>query len=119
MENVKDYTSEQWANLPLNDLTNIGLSIERAIFIRKERDKKEWTKKLVDLVQQSGFSLPELAGDMKSPKVSKDQTIKEPKPPKYRNPDNHEETWTGMGAKKKWLVAMLDNGRTLDEFLIK
>ncbi len=39
--------------------------------------------------------------------------------PKYRNPDNHEETWSGMGAKKKWLVAMLEKGRTLDEFLIQ
>lgn len=116
MENVKDYTSEQWANLPLNDLTNIGLSIERAIFIRKERDKKEWTKKLVDLVQQSGFSLPELAGDMKSPKVSK--VKKERAPATCRNPKNFKQTWSGNGRPPSWYTEALASGSTEDELLI-
>ncbi len=116
---IKDYTPEDFAKIPLTDLNEISLRIENAIFIRKERDKNEWTAKLKELVQQSGFSLPELAGDIKSPKLPKDKIVKEKMPPKYRNPDNYEETWTGMGAKKKWLVAMLENGRTLDEFLIK
>ena len=29
--------------------------------------------------------------------------------PKYQNPDNQAETWTGKGRKPNWLVAQLEN----------
>jgi DNA-binding protein H-NS len=38
--------------------------------------------------------------------------------PKYRNPDNHEETWTGRGVMPKWMQALTNNGRDKSEFLI-
>lgn len=37
---------------------------------------------------------------------------------KYRNPENTAETWTGRGVKPKWLKALLDQGRSQEEFLI-
>ena len=117
MNNIKDYTSEYFATFSLADLQSIQTNLNEGIELRKVADKVEWSNQLKDLIKKSGFTLEELASDKKL--SSKDQTPKEKMPPKYRNPDNHEETWTGMGAKKKWLVAMLENGRTLDEFLIK
>jgi len=38
---------------------------------------------------------------------------------KYRNPDNPEQTWSGLGQPKPWLQEKLDQGRQLDEFLIQ
>lgn len=38
--------------------------------------------------------------------------------PKYRNPENPEETWTGLGKKTKWLEAKLKAGHKLTDFLI-
>ena len=38
------------------------------------------------------------------------------KPPKYRNPDNPEETYGGKGKRPKWLQAKLDAGHSLEEF---
>ena len=38
--------------------------------------------------------------------------------PKYRNPENPAETWTGRGMKPRWLAAQLAAGKTADEFLI-
>ncbi len=41
-------------------------------------------------------------------------------PPKYRNPDNKDETWTGRGKQPRWLVAELAKGnRKVEDFLIK
>ena len=40
-------------------------------------------------------------------------------PPKYRNPKNPEETWTGRGRQPKWLAQELARGRSLKSFLIK
>ena len=39
--------------------------------------------------------------------------------PKYRNPANAKETWTGRGKQPRWLAAETAKGRKLDEFLIK
>ena len=39
--------------------------------------------------------------------------------PKYRNPANAKETWTGRGEQPRWLAAETAKGRKLDEFLIK
>jgi DNA-binding protein H-NS len=39
--------------------------------------------------------------------------------PKYRNPDRPSETWAGRGKQPRWLVAQLNFGRRLDEFVIR
>lgn len=39
--------------------------------------------------------------------------------PKYRNPANAKETWTGRGKQPRWLAAEVANGRKVEEFLIK
>ena len=39
--------------------------------------------------------------------------------PKYRNPDNADETWTGRGKQPRWLAALTGQGRGVDEFVIK
>lgn len=39
-------------------------------------------------------------------------------PPKYRNPANKNETWTGRGRQPKWVAAALKSGRKLDEMTI-
>ena len=36
-------------------------------------------------------------------------------PPAYRNPSNDAETWTGRGRKPRWLVAALNEGKTVEE----
>ena len=39
--------------------------------------------------------------------------------PKYRNPDQPSETWTGRGRQPRWLVAQLRSGKQIDDFKIK
>lgn len=38
--------------------------------------------------------------------------------PKYRNPKNPAETWSGRGSLPRWLRPQLRGGRKLDDFLI-
>jgi DNA-binding protein H-NS len=38
--------------------------------------------------------------------------------PKYQNPQNPAETWSGRGKQPRWLVAQLQSGNKLDNFLI-
>jgi DNA-binding protein H-NS len=39
-------------------------------------------------------------------------------PPKYRNPKNPAETWTGRGKRPRWLTAELRSGEKLENFSI-
>lgn len=39
--------------------------------------------------------------------------------PKYRNPDNRSETWSGRGMRPRWLVAaMKATGKKLEDFAV-
>src|SRR5258708_4596975 len=41
-----------------------------------------------------------------------------PVSPKYRNPDQPSETWSGRGKQPRWLVAQLNWGKRIDDFRI-
>jgi DNA-binding protein H-NS len=38
--------------------------------------------------------------------------------PKYRNPDDPSETWSGRGKQPRWLVALLGAGKHIGDFRI-
>jgi DNA-binding protein H-NS len=38
--------------------------------------------------------------------------------PKFRNPDQPSETWSGRGKRPRWLDAQLKSGRRIDDFRI-
>lgn len=40
-------------------------------------------------------------------------------PAKYANPNNPSDTWTGRGLAPKWMQALIAEGRSKDEFLIR
>jgi DNA-binding protein H-NS len=45
--------------------------------------------------------------------------LRGPVAPKYRNPQNPEETWAGRGLRPKWLAAAIKAGKSVDDFLIR
>jgi DNA-binding protein H-NS len=53
------------------------------------------------------------------PRIDRPQRRKYPKVlPKYCNPSAPEETWSGRGRQPRWLVAALQSGHKLEDFLI-
>jgi len=39
--------------------------------------------------------------------------------PKYRNPQNKAETWSGRGLMPRWMAALVRSGKKPEDFLIK
>ena len=87
------------------------------------------------ILRESGYSIAELYGvDAPAPaprgrkpgtKVAKKAAAKKgPKkgkgivPPKYRNPANGSETWTGRGKPPRWMADYLAKGKKKEDFLI-
>lgn len=74
---------------------------------------------------QSGFSRRDFVAKAAAPaKASAPAPIEKVRRPypkvkaKYANPKDPSETWAGRGKQPRWLVAELERGRSLDEFLI-
>ena len=77
--------------------------------------------KLVKLARAEGYTIEELFGASGGTRgaAAPARARKLGKvPPKYRNPENPKETWTGRGKQPRWLAAYNAKGRDLAEFLI-
>lgn len=98
--------------LSLKELMELDLKVQKAMTVAKERERAELKAKIEKMVAEKGFAINELFGGGRG--GPKGRTVA----PKYANPDNAGETWTGRGRMPKWLVAKLGKGGSLEKFLI-
>jgi DNA-binding protein H-NS len=116
LNNRKDLTVAALPNvekLPLKDLIELDLKIQKAISLAKDRERMEVKQKIAALAEDSGFSVTELFGGGRGTPKGKSSGVA-----KYKNPDNHSETWTGRGRKPNWLLAKLQKGAKMGDFEI-
>jgi len=97
--------------LSLNELKTLRTKVDRAIATFEERKKKEALSELDEMARKMGYSLAELTG------VSATKSRKAVAP-KYANPADATQTWTGRGRKPKWVEAALAEGKSLDDLAI-
>ncbi len=68
----------------------------------------------------AGFTIEEaveaLKPYLKSGKVAKEPSVAAPI--QYRDPADSNNVWSGRGRPAKWLQQYLNEGRTMDEFLV-
>ena len=98
--------------LSLKDLHALSAKVRRALAVARERERKEVKAQIETLASEAGFTIDELFGrgrsSLKGRKIA----------PKYANPANRMETWSGRGRKPKWLVAKLKKGAKVEQFAI-
>jgi DNA-binding protein H-NS len=97
--------------MSLKELVALQARLEKAIAEARRRERSDIKEKIAALAADSGFSVAELLGTGRGLKGSKVA-------PKYMNPDNKSETWTGRGRQPRWLVAKLAKGAKLEQFMI-
>ena len=81
---------------------------------------------LTKLAKAEGYSIDELFGAPAGRTGSKRGPKPGPKPgrklgkvaPKYRNPADTKQTWTGRGKRPRWLTELTAKGKKIEEFLI-
>ena len=103
--------------------------INKVIASKELRDKKATLAKLVSVARSSGFELHELVGvqtaasDTKRRAAAPAKSVKGKKrgkvAPKYRNPANKTETWTGRGRQPLWVKGVIEGGGSLDDVSIR
>ena len=98
-------------SLSLKELKELQSQIAKAIASFEERQKKKALAELEDKAREMGFSLSELTGTTGRRKRA-------PAAPKYANPADPSQTWTGRGRKPKWMVEALAAGKSPEDMLI-
>lgn len=98
--------------------------IEKELANRSNVDRKRdrVMAKVLKLLKSEGMTLEDLNA-AKAPRAgSKRKVAAKPRAkvaPKYRNPKNASEQWTGRGRQPRWVVAFLKGGGKIEQLLIK
>jgi DNA-binding protein H-NS len=99
-------------SLNLKELKKLQDDVAVAIFNYEKRKKAEALAAVEEAARAAGFSLKELLSDEKFTKG------KTKAAPKYANPADATQTWTGRGRKPKWVEELLASGKSLDDAAI-
>jgi DNA-binding protein H-NS len=94
-----------------SELTNLESEIARLKTEKQSSERAALKEKLTAMAKDAGFDINELFAKARKGKGSV--------PPKYRDPKNPENTWTGRGRPPRWLAAaMKTKGVKKEDFLI-
>jgi DNA-binding protein H-NS len=94
--------------LSLDELKDLKKEFELAIRGFEKRRKKEALVAAQKAAQELGFSLDEILSEKSGSKGM----------PKYANPENPDQTWTGRGRQPGWVKEALGKGKSLDDLAI-
>lgn len=107
--------------------TLISQAKKRKTTLGKRKPLMTVRKKLTQLAKAEGYTINELfsgpaAATAPRARKSAGAASKGRKTgkvaPKYRNPANPAETWTGRGKHPRWMAAEVSKGRKAEDFLI-
>jgi len=97
--------------MSLAELKDLKARVARAIDSFNDRRKREILAELDEMARARGYTLAEL----NSLKAARKRSASAPK---YANPANPAETWTGRGRKPGWYVAAIASGKSPDDLAI-
>jgi DNA-binding protein H-NS len=103
------------SKLSVEELKRLQVEAEALIVSKKDQAIEDAYDQIVAIADGLGFSIEELLelGEQKRKK-----TTRKAVEPRYRNKNNPADTWTGRGKQPRWLVAELEKGAKLEDFLI-
>ena len=74
---------------------------------------------VTDFALSKGYTIEELFGKTKRGAQKRATGKRGTVAPKYRNPKDASQTWTGRGKRPLWFQALLDSGKKESDLLIK
>ena len=98
-------------SMSLSQLTDLRHRVESALAGKVIDQRRALESELAKLTRLQGAKTPRKNGAGFG--------LRGPVAPKYRNPQNPEETWAGRGLRPKWLTAAIKGGKSADDFLIR
>jgi DNA-binding protein H-NS len=104
----------QLDHLSLNELQVLSARAAQEIEKRRSQVRKEGLEKIKSIVAEYGFTPDEIKSLIGSRLTANRGKVA----PKYRDPNNSENMWTGRGRKPKWVGEFLAAGGDLQAIVI-
>jgi DNA-binding protein H-NS len=101
-------TDSQLEKLPLDDLWDLHQRINLILERKLEDEKCKLQHRLDELGRKFGGTPGDLPQRRPYPKVE----------PKFQNPGDPSETWSGRGKQPHWVSELLAAGRAIEDFRI-
>lgn len=103
-------------DMNIDQLAEVRKGIDQQLKQRKKDAAKEVRQRVKELSEQLGMPVQELMDQVAGKGVGGRSTGKIA--PKFINPENPAQTWSGRGAKPVWLREELQKGKKLEDFAI-
>jgi DNA-binding protein H-NS len=97
-------------SMSLSELKELQREVAKAVSSFEDRKKKEALALLEEQARQLGFSIAELTG-------ARVARTRAPATPKYANPADRSETWSGRGRKPRWFADAIASGTAPEALL--
>lgn len=97
------------------ELLKLRSDVEKELKAVEKRERQEALQAAKEAAAKFGFSLDELAGGGKGKRRGKSRG---PAEPKYRNPDNPDQTWSGLGRRPQWFNDAVAKGTNPEDLEI-
>ena len=100
--------------MSVDEMWMLHEKIGQVLSVRLTSEKRELEKRLAQLRRENEMH----AAPTEASGVSRERRKYPRVYPKYRNPNEPSETWSGRGKQPRWLVAALKTGHRIEEFMI-
>jgi DNA-binding protein H-NS len=97
--------------LSLDELKKLQKDVSNEIKNYKDREKKRALAEVEAFARERGLNPADLSELVK-------RRTRKPAKPKYANPENPDQTWTGRGRRPRWIEDALAGGKTLDQMSV-
>jgi DNA-binding protein H-NS len=98
-------------DLSMQELQALSRDIEGELRRRGDEERKRVLARMKELAASVDMTLEEVIAYSSSKKTKGE--------PKFQNPENPRQTWTGRGKRPSWIKAALEQGKSLDELRIE
>ncbi len=105
--------------MSIDEMWQLHEEISRVLSVRLTSEKRELEKRLAQLRREKEMRQSETVEATELKGASRERRKYPRVFPKYRNPSEPSETWSGRGKRPRWLVAALQTGHTIEEFVIR
>lgn len=95
-------------------LEKLAADVAKEIMSRATKQKDAAMKAAAKAAKEHGFDLSELLGEAPKKTKRKAAAPKPKLPPKFKNPENPKETWSGRGRQPEWYKAAIAKGTSPD-----
>lgn len=112
--------SELWimpdiSNLSVEELKKLQVQAEALIASKKDQAIEDAYNRIVEIAANLDLTVEQI---LEFGATKRKKTTRKTVEPRYRSKANAADTWTGRGKQPRWLVAELEKGAKLEDFLI-